>query len=717
MSEAPSLLIELGTEELPPKSVERLAAALTENICSGLEAAGISVDSGAARAFSTPRRLAAHIPTVATTQAEQRIERRGPPVSAAHDADGNPTRALTGFATSCGVATDALETMETAKGAWYVYRAVQPGRTTAELLPEILREAIKNLPLPRSMRWGDHDVAFVRPVHWLVVLHGADVVATEVLGLTSGRESRGHRFHHPDPVSIEHADSWAGDLRAAWVLVDPAERRQRISDDVQRVATAGTAHFPGELLAQLSNLSEWPVAVAGTFDKAYLKLPPKVLVTTMAEDQNFVPVFDAEGELTAQFVGVANIDSRSPEVVRHGYERVIRPRFADAQFFHDADMQTPLADLQEGLARVTYQQQLGSLWDKSCRVAELVRVIANRVGVDAAQATRAASLAKCDLLTHMVGEFPSLQGTMGRYYAAAQGEAADVAHALEAYYCPRQSGEAIADGGLAQVLAVADRVDTLAGIFAVGIQPTGSKDPFALRRAAQGLARTLIEAGLELDLDGLLREALELIPETALAAGQPSVEHGAQPELHAASRRRELLAQLHAFIAERVRRYYTGQGFTPGQVAAVMAVAPATLPDFDRRLRAVAAFARQPQAAHLAAANKRVGNILRKQSPDGAPGDIDTGLLQTGAEMDLARALQAASAASEQAVRAGDYAAALAHLGQLQAPVDCFFDEVLVMAEDAAVRGNRLALLAALQRRFLAIADVAELEAPAKSTD
>jgi glycyl-tRNA synthetase beta chain len=439
----------------------------------------------------------------------------------------------------------------------------------------------------------------------------------------------------------------------------------------------------------------------------------------METNQKFVPVFDAAGKLTEHFIGIANIESKDPVQIRKGYERVIRPRFADAKFFWDEDLKTPLADYQEQLKNVTYQQALGSLWDKSVRVAELARVIANRVGADAGAATRAASLGKCDLLTRMVGEFPELQGVMGRYYAQHHGEAADVAAALDGYYQPRQSGDAIADGKLARVLAVAERLDTLAGIFAVGLKPSGNKDPFALRRAALGLARTLVEGKLDLDLRALFAEALDLLPEAALAAGAGKPKKGGgkdekAPAFDAGARRAELLGALYDFVLERLRGYYAERGFTVEQFESVLAVAPSSLYDFDRRLRAVVEFGKRPEAVSLAAANKRVANILRKSADEGdaaAMGQrvVDPAWFESPAEVALAQALAAAHHDTAQALRRGDYADALARLAQLQAPVDAFFEGVMVNADDARVRANRLALLGQLSMQFGAIADISRL--------
>jgi len=707
------LLIELGTEELPPKALDDLAGAFARGVVEGLEKRGVAADYASAKTYASPRRLAVHIRDVAVAQPEQTVERRGPAVSAGIDADGQPAKALIGFAQSCGVDVAALEKLETDKGAWFVFRAVKPGQPTAALLPEIVAEALKGLPIPKAMRWGDRDDTFVRPVHSLLMLHGAGIVDGEVLGLKSGRLTIGHRFHHPKPVHVADADSWVDALRHAHVIADPAARRQRIREEVARVATGGTPRLSDGLLDEIANLTEWPVAIACTFEREFLDVPPEALVTTMETNQKFVPVFDAEGRLTEHFIGVANIESRDPAEIRKGYERVIRPRFADAKFFWDEDLKTPLADYQEGLKAVTYQQSLGSLWDKTVRVAELARVIANRVGVDAAQATHAAALAKCDLLTRMVGEFPELQGVMGRYYATRQGIPADVADALDSFYQPRFGGDDIAAGPVGRVLAVAERLDTLAGIFAVGLKPSGNKDPFALRRAALGLARTLIEGGLDIDLRAALSEAFELVPEAALVAGVKPGKDGKAPQVDIGARRSALGDEVHAFVLERLRGYYADQGYSADQFESVLAVAPATLPDFDRRLRAVAEFARRAEAASLAAANKRVANILRKQAEEAgaAPveGRVDPAYFELDAERDLHGALDAARADTHALLARGDYTGALARLSALQAPVDRFFDDVLVNAENPAVRANRLALLAQLKASFGAIADISRL--------
>ncbi|MEO7068259.1 MAG: glycine--tRNA ligase subunit beta [Rhodanobacter sp.] len=725
MSERASLLIELGTEELPPKALDELSAAFLRGICEGLTKRGVVAELDRASAYSSPRRLAAYIPGVPFAQPAQTMERRGPALNAALGQDGQPSKALLGFAQSCGVTVDQLEKLETDKGAWFVWRTVKPGQAVADLLPQVVEEALKGLPIPRPMRWADHDYSFVRPVHWLVMLHGTEVVAGEVLGLQSTRESYGHRFMHPQAVSIANADSWLDALRAAKVLADPQERRQRVRDQVQQVTeeTGGIPRLDDALLDELTNLAEWPVAIACTFDHEFLSVPPEALVTTMVANQKFIPVFDAAGKLTEHFIGIANIESRDPAEIRKGYERVIRPRFADAKFFWDEDLKTPLTNYQEQLKSVTYQNVLGSLWDKSMRVAELARIIASRVGVDAGAATRAASLCKCDLLTRMVGEFPELQGVMGRHYAARNGESAEVAEALDSYYQPRFGGDAIAAGKVGQVLAVAERLDTLAGIFAIGMKPSSSKDPFALRRAALGLARTLIEAELELDLAGSFVEALELLPDSALLAGVSKLGRGKPakqgdapqqvPALDIGQRRATLVTELCGFVLDRLRGYYAERGFDTAQFEAVLAVQPDSLLDFDRRLHAVAEFGRRPEAVSLAAANKRVAHMLQKQAEDTGSSArtqvVNPALFEEDAERTLAAALLSAQQETAEPLQAGDYAAVLTRLSQLQTPVDAFFDKVMVNVDDLAVRNNRLALLEQLKAQFGAVADIALL--------
>jgi glycyl-tRNA synthetase beta chain len=706
MSENKPLLIEIGCEELPPKALNELTESFALGISGALAKRSIEADGFGLKRYNSPRRLAVIVPNVATMQPAQKSEVLGPYLNIGLGADGKPTPALRGFAAKNGFAVEDLQRTTDAKGERFVARSEKPGQPTATLMQDIIVEALKGLPIPKPMRWGDHDFAFVRPVHWLVILHGSDVIDAEIFGIKSGRESRGHRFMHPQAVMISDANAFVDALRTAKVLVDPTERRERIEADVERLgeAISATPLLQPWLLDEIANLTEWPTAIACGFERDYLRVPQEALITTMETNQKFVPVFDANGKLTEHFIGIANIESKDPAEIRKGYERVIRPRFADAKFFYDEDLKTPLAAHQDALKSVTYQQQLGSVWDKCVRVAELSRVIANRSNVDAALATRAASLCKCDLMTRMVGEFPELQGVMGRYYAAASGENGEIALALDEFYRPRFAGDGIARGKISQVLAIAERLDTLAGIFAVGGKPSGSKDPFALRRAGLGLARTLIEGGFELDLEALLREAVELLPAIAPAK---DAKPNAKPS--PADNKQALTDALLDFVFERLRGYYAEQGFGADQFDAVRAVDPESLPDFDRRLRAVAEFAKLSEAAALAAANKRIGNIL-KQAADDAGGRVDPALLDAGAERELHEHIESAVAAIAPLAKANRYVDMLRTLAALRAPVDAFFDQVMVMAEDAGTRRNRVALLAGLRRLFLQVADISLLQ-------
>jgi glycyl-tRNA synthetase beta chain len=707
-----SLLIEIGTEELPPKSLDELAAAFASGIAGGIAKRDIAADAANAKTYCSPRRLAVLVPRVAKMQPDSIEEVFGPPVSVGRDANGEPTKALQGFAKKCGVDVAALQELTRADGTYFGFRREKRGQPTASLVSEIVAEALKALPIPKPMRWGDHDYSFVRPAHWLVMLHGSDVIEGEILGLKSGRYSRGHRFHHPQPVHIVDADSWLDALRSANVLADPGERRARVRSQVTAAEMADGAGVPrltDALLDEIANLTEWPVAIACAFEAEFLDVPHEALVMTMETNQKFVSVFTADGRLSEHFIGVANIDSKDPKEIRKGYERVIRPRFADAKFFFDEDRKQPLAAYQDVLKTVTYQQSLGSVWDKCVRVAELSRVIANRVGVDAGLAARAAALSKCDLMTRMVGEFPELQGVMGRYYATASGENPEIAAALDEFYAPRFAGDAIAKGDVGRVLAVAERFDTLAGIFAAGLKPSGNKDPFALRRAALGLARTLIEGDMQIDAVAQLREAVDLVADMEPAAASDPKSKTKPIKIE---NRDALVAELYDFILDRLRGYYADAGIGGEAFEAVRALAPRDLTDFDRRIRAVVEFAKLPEAQALAAANKRIGNILR-QAGATTVGDIAANLVEPGAEAVLAEALAAAEKDVAPLAHSRDYVGVLKRLAALREPVDRFFDGVMVMAEDPAKRANRLNLLGRLRGLFLRVADISLLPSAA----
>ncbi|MFP7726009.1 glycine--tRNA ligase subunit beta [Lysobacter sp. D1-1-M9] len=716
------LLIELGTEELPVKALPGLAQAFFDGILEGLGKRGIAFDHGEAKPLYTPRRLAVLLPGVAGEQPEQRSEVLGPYLNIALDGDGQPTRALQGFAAKAGVEWSALERTTDNKGERFVHRAVKPGASTAQLLPEIIGEAIAAMPIPKPMRWGDHGYGFARPVHWLVLLLGADVVDTELMGVRSGRTSRGHRFMHDQPVPIASPGDYVELLRAAKVLADPDERRARIVEEVEAAATScgGIARIDAGILEEVNGLTEWPRAIGCSFDREFLAVPAEALIATMETNQKFFPVLDGDGRLGEHFIGIANIESRDQAEVRRGYERVIRPRFSDAQFFFAEDLKQGLASMAAGLASVTYQAKLGTVADKVARVAALAEAIAGEVGVDPRHARRAAELSKADLQSRLVGEFPELQGIAGRYYATAQDEPGEVAAAIDEAYMPRFAGDAIAPSPLGQVLAIAERLDTLAGGFAAGLKPTGNKDPFALRRNALGLARTLIESGLDLAIAPLLQRALEQQTVKTNAAGT-----------------RESLTDLHGFVFDRLRGYYADQGVSAQQFESVASLvgpiaaeaAPTgvgadragvagaasaasssagSLLDFDRRLKAIVEFAKLPEAAALAAANKRSRNILRKVEGE-LPSAIDAALLVEDAERELAAAVDAAIADTDPLLAARDYVAVLARLARLRPQVDAFFDGVMVNADDAAVRNNRLALLKRLSDRLGSVAAIEHL--------
>jgi len=717
MSQTLPLLIEIGTEELPPKALDELALAFRDGVVEGLGKRGIGFDAGSVRALWTPRRLALLVDAVQVQQPDQQLERRGPAVSAGFDVAGKPTKALIGFAQSCGVDVAALLKIETDKGAWFVHRALKRGEASASLVPQIVIDALKALPIPKPMRWGNREFSFVRPAHWLVMLLGDKVIDGEVLGLNADRMSRGHRFMSGKSVWISTATGYIDALRSAHVIVDPVERRALIARAVERTADdlGGRAHAPAALLDEVNNLVEWPAPIACSFDVSFLRVPQEALITTMVANQKFFPVLDAGGRLTEKFIGIANIESRNPGEVQRGYERVIRPRFADAAFFFDEDLKTPLANHQNALKQFTYQQQLGTVWDKCCRVAELARVIANRTGVDGALATKAAALSKCDLMTRMVGEFPELQGNMGRYYASAQGIEPEVAVAIDEFYQPRFAGDGIARTPLGRVLAIAERLDTLAGLFAVGQKPTGNKDPFSLRRNALGLARTLIEGAVEIDLPAQIQEALDLARKDIdrVERERPATAHGVASPALAQSPAKDTAHELFEFIIDRLRGYYADQGIKADAFDAVLALKPTDLADFDRRLRAVVEFGKLPEAAALAAANKRIGNILRQAADKGdRPADhIDPTALEMAEERALAAALSYQGDIAQKKLAAGDYVGALKQLSTLKPAVDAFFDKVMVMADDPDIRANRLGLLHDLRERFLSIADIGLLQA------
>lgn len=689
------LLIELGTEELPVKALPGLAQALFDGVLAALEKRGIACERSDAKPLYTPRRLAVLLPRVAAEQPQQASEVLGPYLNIALDANGEPTPALKGFAAKAGVEWTQLDKLTDNKGERFVHRSVKTGAKTTELLPEILREAIAAMPIPKPMRWGDHDYAFARPVQWLVLLFGNNVVDTEILGAKADRMSRGHRFESNKPVWINQPGDYLDSLRAARVLADPDERRARIVREVEAAAkqAGGDARVSDDNLEQVVCLTEWPTAVPCGFEPDFLAVPQEALIETMEINQKFFPVL-RDGKLTEHFIGVANIESKDAAEVRKGYERVIRPRFADAKFFFDEDLKQGLVSMGEGLKTVTYQAKLGSVADKVQRVAALAETIAKEVGVDPAQARRAAELAKNDLQSRMVNEFPELQGIAGRHYAIAAGEPKEIALAIDEAYQPRFAGDDIALSPLGKVLAIAERLDTLAGGFAAGLKPTGNKDPFALRRNALGLARTVIESGFNINLRQFIATAIESVG--ALPTGKDGDKAFADA------------GELYDFILDRLRGYYADKGVPATHFNAVAELKPASLYDFDTRLDAIGQFAALPEAEALAAANKRIGNILKK-ADIAIPDAIDHNLLTDPVEAALGEAVAAALGDTDEALHHHDYVKVLNRLAQLRPQVDAFFDGVMVNVDDPAVRGNRLALLKRLADRFRAVAAIEHL--------
>jgi glycyl-tRNA synthetase beta chain len=691
-------LVEIGTEELPPKSLAALGAAFRDGLVAGLGEAGLA--HGAASAYCTPRRLAVLVRKLADRQPEQRIERRGPPVAAAFDAAGGATRAATAFAEACGVAVADLERVTEARGEFLFCRTTRPGRFASELVPGLVQAALDRLPIARRMRWGAGTVEFVRPVHWAVMLHGEEVVRADILGRSAGRTTRGHRFHAPKPLALRSPGGYLAALeRRGRVVADFDARRERIRAGVAAAAEAegGAAVIDAAVLDEVTALTEWPVPIAGRFEKRFLELPPEVLIATLQDHQRYFPVRGKDGALLPLFVAVANLESREPDQVRAGNERVVRPRLADAAFFYAADRKSSLASHKDALAGVTFQAQLGTLADKAARVTALAAQIAEVAGYDTAHAQRAAELAKCDLLTAMVGEFPELQGVMGRYYARHDGEPEDVATALAEQYLPRFAGDALPSTGAGLALAVADKLDTLVGIFAIGQKPTGARDPYGLRRSALGILRILIETGIALDLRALIESALASVRADLLRLQGPSPADN-------------LADEIYDYMMERLRAWYleAGAGVTTEMFDAVLDTRPASPLDFDHRIRALAAFLALPDAASLTTANKRIANILRKAGEQPSP-RVDPGLLTDPRERRLAHEVEALRQDVERLVTAQNYGEAFSRLAELRGAVDEFFDHVLVMAQDVRVRANRLALLAALSRLFLHIANLSRL--------
>ncbi|MBU0806752.1 MAG: glycine--tRNA ligase subunit beta [Gammaproteobacteria bacterium] len=693
-------LVELGTEELPPKALKTLGEAFLAGIEKGLKAAGLSYS--ASRYYAAPRRLAVLIEQLEEQQADRTQNIDGPPVQAAFDKDGNPTQAALGFAKKCGVELSQIDQ----SGPKLKFSQSIPGQAAAGLLPGIVETSLNELPIPKRMRWGARKTEFVRPSQWLVMLFGDEVIDCEILAQQSGRVSRGHRFHANHEVRISAPASYAEDLRGAYVIADFTERRAQIAARIDQLAAEqqGTAIVPPALLDEVSALVEWPVPLVCSFEERFLEVPQEALIITMQDNQKYFCLLDANGKLLPRFITVANVESKDPAQIISGNEKVVRPRLTDAEFFFKQDKKQKLESFNQRLANVVFQAQLGSVFDKAQRVSALAGFIAERTAGNATNAARAGLLCKCDLASEMVGEFPEMQGIAGYYYAKHDGEAEDVALALNEQYMPRGAGAELPSTLTGSAVALADKLDTLVGIFGIGMLPTGSKDPYALRRAALGVLRILIEKQLDLDLADAVAFAIKQF------AGKVSDLKNATTERNGVIKKEDIPLKdlVFDFIYDRLRARYEDEGVEMAVYQAVRAVSPTSPLDFDQRVQAVQGFRALPQAAALAAANKRVSNLLSKAEGQVAA-SVAAHYFDNPSEFALNAAIQQAEQAVQPLAAARQYNLALSQLANLREPVDAFFEAVLVNAEDPAVRANRYALLAKLRGLFLGVADISVL--------
>ncbi|MBY8950630.1 glycine--tRNA ligase subunit beta [Pseudomonas carnis] len=681
---AQDFLVELGTEELPPKALNTLADAFLAGIEKGLQTAGLKFQ--AKKVYAAPRRLAVLLTALETQQPDRSINLDGPPRQAAFDAEGNPTQAALGFAKKCGVELSEIDQ----SGPKLRFSQVITGKPTASLLPTIVEDSLNDLPIPKRMRWGARKEEFVRPTQWLVMLLGDQVIDCTILAQKAGRESRGHRFHHPESVRITSPANYLNDLRAAYVLADANERRELISKRTEELARLqeGTAIVPPSLLDEVTALVEWPVPLVCSFEERFLDVPQEALITTMQDNQKYFCLLDVDGKLLPRFITVANIESKDPQQIIAGNEKVVRPRLTDAEFFFKQDKKQKLEDFNLRLQNVVFQEKLGSVYDKAVRVSKLAAYIAPRIGGDAAWAARAGLLSKCDLATEMVGEFPEMQGVAGYYYALNDGEPDDVALALNEQYMPRGAGAELPTTLTGAAVAIADKLDTLVGIFGIGMLPTGSKDPYALRRAALGVLRILIDKKLDLDLTQAVVFAVGQFGTKVKQAG--------------------LAEQVLEFVFDRLRARYEDEGVDVSVYLSVRALQPGSALDFDQRVQAVQAFRKLPEADALAAVNKRVSNLLSKADNLGTA-EVDPGLFADAKEFSLNSAIAKAENAVKPLIAERNYAEALARLASLREPVDAFFEAVMINADDAGVRKNRYAMLARLRGLFINIADISVL--------
>ena len=684
-----NFLVEIGTEELPPKALKTLATSFADNVEAELNQAGLSFDK--IEWFAAPRRLAVKVLNLATQQPSKEIEKRGPAVSAAFDAEGKPTKAAEGWARGCGITVEQAERIATDKGEWLVHRAKIEGQPTKNLLNDIVANALAKLPIPKPMRWADKTVQFIRPVHTVTMLLGDELIEGEILGVASARTIRGHRFLGEKEFEIQHADQYPQLLREKGsVVADFNERKAEILAKSQAKATAlgGVADIEESLLEEVTSLVEYPNVLAAKFEERFLAVPAEALVYTMKGDQKYFPIYDKEGKLLPHFIFVSNINPEDPTAIIEGNEKVVRPRLTDAEFFFKTDLKQKLVDRLPRLETVLFQQQLGTLKDKTDRIEQLAGEIAKQIGADEAKAKRAGLLSKCDLMTNMVFEFTDTQGVMGMHYARHDGEDEEVAVALNEQYMPRFAGDELPKSLVASAVALADKFDTLTGIFGIGQAPKGSADPFALRRAALGALRIIVEKNLPLDLEDLVKKSAALFGDKLT--------------------NKNVVADVVDFMLGRFRAWYQDEGIAVDVIQAVLARRPTRPADFDARVRAVSHFRTLDSAEALAAANKRVSNILAKA--DAAIGEINLTACVEPAEKALAEAVLALRTEVQPLIAQGDYTAVLDKLANLRAPVDSFFDNVMVNAEDPALRQNRLAILNTLQGLFLQVADISLLQ-------
>ncbi len=684
-----SLLIEIGTEELPPTSAKKLSDAFVEAVSSQLIEAGFSI--GTVTPHVTPRRLAMVINDVSNKQPDQVVERKGPAIAAAYDDDGAPTKAALGFANSCGVEMKDLDTLESDKGAYLFYKSTVPGKQLTLALPSFIEQALSKLPIPKPMRWGSNDAEFVRPIHWVIVMYGSAVVDCTIKNIVSSNISYGHRFHAPQAITISHPDKYSTLLKKSKVISDFNERKSTIENLLSECASKHNAvlNYNDALLEEVTNLVEWPAIIVGEFSKDFLNIPQEALVVTMQDAQRYFPMFSqTDNELLPLFITIANIESSNPDTIKRGNERVIKPRFDDANFFWNRDKQQTLDERTKNLSGILFEKQLGSLLDKSKRITQLSDALCKQLGVEAKYPSRAASLCKSDLLTDMVNEFPKLQGIMGRYYALHDNEPNDVAMAIEEHYQPIQSGGAIPDSTAGKIVAICDRIDTLVGIFATGKKPTGVKDPYALRRAALGLIRISIEGELDFDLGKLLQVSASLLKD----------------KLDASAAADEVLE----FITDRLRGYFLDLGIAADTFEAVRNVQPTHLIDFADRIQAVQQFRDLPESSSLAAANKRIRNILKKAETVNL--SVNESLLSVEAENNLIKQINAMTKKVSPKFEQRKYSEALFDLSALRPSIDQYFEDVMVMDEDEDVRNNRIATLAQVNKLFSTVADISLLQ-------